>query len=157
MTQDCCEGLYHTYKALVLSHLLLCHHKLSLMKLEISLPQLVGLASDFNTLMQNDHLQTHSSDHQLLIFIRNQHTQMHTVPLVTATGRTRVTTCRLIAWEPYKGSSKNKNKKLKNNSPHLAQYMQTCSTFLTLKVDNSAIVDPVVSACPCFLGCSPIS
>src|SRR5260221_99913 len=156
-TQGCHEGLYRAYKVLIPSHLLLRHRKPMLMKLEVGPPQLIGLASDFNALTQNGHLWTHSGNHQLLILIGSWCTQMHTVPLVTATGRTRVTTCRLITQEPYKGSSKNKNKKLKNNSPHLAQYMQTCSTFLTLKVDNSAIVDPVVSACPCFLGCSPIS
>src|SRR5258708_13574446 len=109
-TQGCCEGLYHAYKALVPSHLLLRHHKPMLTKLEVGPPQLIGLTSDFDALTQNGHLWTHSSDHWLLIFIRSWCTQMHPAPLATVTGRTRVTACGLIAWEPYKGSSKNKIK-----------------------------------------------
>src|SRR5258708_8617943 len=111
MTQGHHEGLYPAYRVLILSCLLLCHRKLMLTKLEVSLPQLIGLTSDFNALMWDGHLQTHSSDHQLLIFIGSGHTWMHAVPLATVTGGTRVTACWLIAQEPYKGSSKNKNKK----------------------------------------------
>src|SRR5258708_5309625 len=110
MTQGHHEGLYHAYKVLILSCLLLHHHKPMLTKLEVSPPQLIGLVSDFDALMQNGHLRTCGSNHWLLIFIRSWHTWMHTVPVVTVTGRTRVTTCGLIAQEPYKGSSKNKNK-----------------------------------------------
>src|SRR6266436_832739 len=110
MTQGCHEGLYHAYKALIPSHLFLCHHKPTLMKLEVGPPQLIGLVSDFNALTWNGHLWTHSGDHRLLIFVGSQHTQMHAAPLATVTGGTRVTACGLITWEPYKGSSKNKNK-----------------------------------------------
>src|SRR5260221_10536331 len=51
MTQGHREGLYHAYKVLVPSRLLLRHHKLMLMKLEVGPPQLIGLASDFNALV----------------------------------------------------------------------------------------------------------
>src|SRR5258708_4136798 len=108
MTQGHHEGLYRTYKALVLSCLLLHHRKLTLMKLEVGPPQLVGLASDFDALAQNGHLRTRSDNHRLLILIGSQCTWMHAAPLATVTGGTRVTACGLIAWEPYKGSSKNK-------------------------------------------------
>src|SRR5258708_5218483 len=112
MTQGHCKGLHHAYKVLIPSCLLLRHCKLMLMKLEVGLPQLIGLVSDFDALAWDGHLRTHGSDHQLLIFIGSWCTQMHTVPLATATGRTRITTCGLIAQEPYKGSSKkNKNNK----------------------------------------------
>src|SRR5258708_39085657 len=97
MTQGHCEGLYCTYKALILSHLLLRHCKLMLTKLEVSPPQLIGLTSDFNALTWNGHLWTHGDDHRLLILVGSQHTQMHAAPLATATGGTRVTACRLIA------------------------------------------------------------
>src|SRR5258708_7135665 len=113
MTQGHCERLYCTYKALIPSCLLLHHHKPMLTKLEVGPPQLVGLGSDFDALMWNGHLQTHSGDHRLLILIRSQHTWMHAAPLATATGGTRVTACGLVAWEPYKGSSKNKINKSK--------------------------------------------
>src|SRR5260221_5327505 len=114
MTQGCCEGLYRAYKALILSCLLLCHGRPMLRKLEVGPPQLVGLASDFDALAWNGHLWTHGGDHQLLILIGSRCTRMHAAPLATATGGTRVTACGLIAWEPYKGSSKikiNKSKK----------------------------------------------
>src|SRR5258708_7643578 len=113
MTQGRHEGLYHTYKALIPSCLFLHHCKLMLMKLEVGPPQLIGLMSDFDALAQNGHLQTCGGDHWLLIFIGSQHTRMHTAPLVTVTGRTRVTACGLITQEPYKGSSKNKINKSK--------------------------------------------
>src|SRR5258708_7488276 len=113
MTQGRREGLYRTYKALVPSRLLLRHRKPMLMKLEVGPPQLVGLASDFDALMRNGHLRTRSGDHRLLILVRSRRTWTHAAPLATATGRTRVTTCGLIAWEPYKGSSKNKINKSK--------------------------------------------
>src|SRR5258708_24493350 len=83
------------------------------MKLEVGPPQLVGLASDFDALAQNGHLRTHGGNHRLLILVGSQHTWMHAPPLATATGRTRVTACGLIAREPYKGSSKNKINKNK--------------------------------------------
>src|SRR5258708_6097703 len=108
---------------LIPSCLLLHHCGPMLMKLEVGLPQLIGLASNFNALAQNGHLWTHGSNHWLLIFIRSQCTRMHTVPLVTVTGRTRVTACGLVAQEPYKGSSKNKNKKEKTT--HLTWH-NTC-------------------------------
>src|SRR5258708_1199504 len=104
MTQGCCEGLYHPYNVLVPSHLLLHHCKPTFTKLEVGPPQLVGLVSDFNALTRNGHLQTCGGDHQLLILVGSQHTRTHTAPLATATGGTRVTTCGLIAQEPYKGS-----------------------------------------------------
>src|SRR5258708_18131676 len=113
MTQGHCEGLYCTYKALVPSRLLLCHRKLTLMKLEVGPPQLIGLVSDFDALVWNGHLRTRSGDHWLLILIRSRRTQMHAAPLATATGGTRVTACGLITREPYKGSSKNKINKSK--------------------------------------------
>src|SRR5258707_138876 len=100
MTQGHYEGLYHAYKVLIPSHLFLCHHKPMLMKLEVGPPQLVGLVSNFNTLAQNGHLQTCGGDHRLLIFVGSWCTWMHTAPLATATGGTRVTACGLIAWEP---------------------------------------------------------
>src|SRR5258708_2648888 len=112
-TQGCHEGLYCAYKALIPSCLLLCHCKLMLMKLEVGPPQLIGLASDFDALARNGHLWTCGGDHRLLILVGSWHTQTHTAPLATATGGTRVTACRLIAQEPYKGSSKNKINKSK--------------------------------------------
>src|SRR5258708_6371067 len=108
MTQGCCEGLYCTYKVLIPSCLFLRHCKPTLMKLEVGPPQLIGLTSNFDALVWNGHLQTHGGNNRLLIFVRSWHTWMHTVPLATVTGRTRVTACGLITWEPYKGSSKNK-------------------------------------------------
>src|SRR5258705_5233546 len=71
-TQGHHEGLYCAYKVLILSRLLLCHHKPMLMKLEVSPPQLIGLVSDFNALTWNGHLRTHSGNHQLLILIGSQ-------------------------------------------------------------------------------------
>src|SRR5258708_7120124 len=112
-TQGRHEGLYRTYKALVLSCLLLRHRKLMLTKLEVGPPQLVGLTSDFDALVRNGHLRTHGGDHRLLILIGSRHTRTHAAPLATATGGTRVTACGLIAQEPYKGSSKNKINKSK--------------------------------------------
>src|SRR5260221_9545787 len=118
MTQGHHEGLYCAYKALVPSHLLLRHRKPTLMKLEVGPPQLVGLMSDFDALARNGHLQTCGGDHRLLILVGSRCTQTHAAPLATATGGTRGTACRLIAWEPYKGSSKNKINKSKTT--HLA-------------------------------------
>src|SRR5258708_26674332 len=112
-TQGRREGLYHTYKALVPSRLLLHHRKPTLTKLEVGPPQLVGLASDFNALARNGHLRTCGGNHRLLILVGSRCTWTHTASLATATGRTRVATCGLIAWEPYKGSSKNKINKSK--------------------------------------------
>src|SRR5258708_28013497 len=112
-TQGRREGLYCAYKALIPSRLLLRHRKLTLTKLEVGPPQLVGLASDFDALTQNGHLRTRGGDHQLLILVGSQRTQTHAASLATATGGTRVTACGLIAWEPYKGSSKNKINKSK--------------------------------------------
>src|SRR5258708_4523393 len=86
MTQGHREGLYHAYKVLILSRLLLRHRKPTLMKLEVSPPQLVGLASDFDALVRNGHLRTHSGDHRLLILVGSRRTRMHAVPLATATG-----------------------------------------------------------------------
>src|SRR5258708_33189185 len=68
-TQGCHKGLYHAYKALILSRLLLCHRKPTLTKLEVGPPQLVGLVSDFNALARNGHLRTRGDDHRLLILI----------------------------------------------------------------------------------------
>src|SRR5258707_6600727 len=65
-TQGCHEGLYHAYKALILSHLLLHHCKPMLMKLEVGPPQLIGLVSDFDALARNGHLRTCGDNHQLL-------------------------------------------------------------------------------------------
>src|SRR5258708_8165112 len=100
MTQGCREGLYHAYKVLVSSCLLLCHCKPMLMKLEISLPQLVGL--NFNALMWNDHLWTCGSDHWLLIFVENWHTCTHRAPLITPPGEQNVTACGLMSQTTYK-------------------------------------------------------
>src|SRR5258708_26457380 len=105
-TQGCHEGLYHAYKALVPSCLLLHHRKPTLMKLEVGPPQLIGLVSDFDALTCNGHLQTHSGNHWLLIHVGSQCTRTHTAPLATSTGRIRVTASGLITQKPYKGSSK---------------------------------------------------
>src|SRR5258708_7909912 len=113
MTQGHHEGLYRAYKALIPSRLLLHHRKLTLTKLEVGPPQLVGLMSNFDALVRNGHLRTRGGDHWLLILIGSRRTRTHAAPLATATGGTRVTTCRLIAQEPYKGSSKNKINKSK--------------------------------------------
>src|SRR5260221_5876493 len=113
MTQGHHEGLYRAYKVLVPSCLLLHHRKLTLTKLEVGPPQLVGLASNFDALAWNDHLRTRSGDHWLLILIVSWHTRTNAQPLATATCGTRVTACGLNAWEPYKGSSKNKINKSK--------------------------------------------
>src|SRR6266436_3143103 len=158
MTQGCCEGLYHAYKALILSHLLLCHCKPTLTKLEVGPPQLVGLTSDFDALVQNGHLRTHGGDHWLLILVGSQRTRMHAAPLVTATGRTRVTACRLITWEPYKGSSKNKINKSKKQLTSLGairadtqHLFNSQSRRLCKRRPCSIHPPPLPGALPCLL------
>src|SRR5258708_28249397 len=89
-TQGRREGLYCAYKVLVLSRLLLHHRKLTLTKLEVGPPQLVGLTSDFNALVRNGHLRTRSGDHRLLILIANRPTRIHAAPLPAAPRGTRV-------------------------------------------------------------------
>src|SRR5260221_10147199 len=61
-TQGCHKGLHCAYKALILSCLLLHHINLMLTKLEVSLPQLIGLVSNFDALTWDGHLWTHGSN-----------------------------------------------------------------------------------------------